>query len=186
MAGPHLASQPQSQGISQNLPIGALIAIVWSSVALAGAFVIARTLIRIIRVERLGFEDHWLFLAYLLLIINAVLQTLQAWHLYYIIKATAGLEPLSEAELLWHGNEYVKYEYCIIGLFWTILWSVKASWLALYWRLFKGLQVYQRWWKGVAVFIFASYAGCWLAILGLCHPVSAFFHFGDSSCFLKI
>ena len=93
-----------------------------------------------------------------------MLQTLQAWHLYYIIKATAGLEPLSEAELLWHGNEYVKYEYCIIRLFWTILWSVKASWLALYWRLFNGLQVYQRWWKGVAVFIFATYAGCWLAI----------------------
>ena len=186
MAGPHLVSQPPSLGISQHLPAAGLIAIVWCSVALAGAFVIARTHIRITRVERLGFEDHWLFFAYLLLVINAVLQTLQTWHLYYINKANAGLEPLSGAALLWHGNEYVKYEYCIIGLFWTILWSVKASWLALYWRLFKGLQLYQRWWKGVAVFVFATYVGCWLAILAVCHPVSAFFHFGYSSCLLKI
>ena len=66
--------------MSEHLPVAGLIAIVWSSFAFAGAFVIARTLIRIIRGESLGFEDHWLVLAYLLLIINAVLQTLQAWH----------------------------------------------------------------------------------------------------------
>ncbi len=185
MGGPPLGSQPPFRGISQHLPVGGLIAIAWSSVGLAGAFVIARTRIRITRVERLGFEDYWLYFAYLILIINAVLQTLQTRHLYYLDRANAGLEPLG-ATLLWHGNQYVKYEFCIIGLFWTALWSVKASWLALYWRLFKGLQVYQRWWMAVAAFVLGTYAGCWIASSLNCHPASAYFHFGDFWCFLKI
>ena len=171
-------SQPPFQGISQHLPIGGLIAIAWSSVGLAGAFVIARTRIRITRVERLGFEDYWLYFAYLILIVNAALQTLQTRHLYNLQRAYAGLEPVGPT-LLWHGNQYVRYEFCIIGLFWTTLWSVKASCLALYWKLFKGLQVYQRWWKGVAAFVFGTYVGCWIASWMNCHPTSAYFHFGD-------
>ena len=169
----------------QHLPAGVFIAIVWLSVVLAGAFVILRTLIRITRIERLGFEDHWLYFAYITLIINAVLQTLQTPHLYYSARANAGLEQPGAA-LLWHGDQYVKYEFCIIGLFWTVLWSVKASWLALYWRLFKRLQDYQRWWKGVTVFACATYAGCWILNLIICHPASPHFSFGDFSCFLKI
>ena len=185
MAGPPSQSQPQSQGMYQQLPAGVFIAIVWLSVVLAGAFIILRTLIRIMRVERLGFEDHWLYLAYITLIVNAVLQTLQTPHLYYLTRANAGLEP-DGAALLWHGNEYIKYELCIIGLFWTVLWSVKASWLALYWRLFKRLEHYQRWWKGVTAFACATYAGCWILNLITCHPTSPHFNFGDLSSFLKI
>ena len=185
MAGPHSDSQLLSQGLSKHLPPGGLIAIVWCSVALAGAFVILRTLIRITRIERLGYEDHCLYFAYISLIINAILQTLQIPHLYHLTRANVGLEP-DEAALLWHGNEYVKYELCIIGLFWTVLWSVKASWLALYWRLFNRLQVYQRWWKVVVVFACATYAGCWILNLITCHPASPHFNFGDFSCFLEI
>ena len=93
MAASPLGPQSQFQGTSHHLPAGGLIAIIWSSIALAGAFIIARTRIRITRAERLDFEDHWLFFAYLLLVINAVLQTLQTWHLCYLDRADAGLEP---------------------------------------------------------------------------------------------
>ena len=53
--------------------------------------------------------------------------------------------------------------FTIIGLFWTIVWSVKASFLALYYRLFDGLPHYLRIWWFVAVFTALAYVGCWIA-----------------------
>ena len=81
---------------------------------------------------------------------------------------------------MWHGNEYVRYEFNTIALFWTVLWGVKASFLALYWQLFQGLRVYQRWWYAVAVFFFGAYIGCWIASALNYHPASMYFHFGKA------
>ena len=98
----------------------------------------------------------------------------------YPPSSAPGLEPFGPT-VLWHGNQYVRYEFCIIRLFWTTIWSVKASWLALYWKLFDRLQVYQRWLKVVVVFVSLSYAGYWVAISVNCHPPSAYFNFDDVS-----
>ena len=100
-----------------------------------------------------------MYLAYLILIVNAVLQTLQTPYLYYLEKGNVGLVPINEA-FLWHGNQYMRYEFNIIALFWTVLWGVKASFLALYWQLFTGLAVYMRWRMRVALFVFGAYVGC--------------------------
>ena len=162
-----------------------LVAIIWSSVVLAGIFVVARTYLRLTRTKGVGFEDYWVYLAYFMLVLNSVLQTVQVSDLYTIDKSHARLQPPG-AFLTSIGNRYIKLEFCILGIFWTILWSVKASWLATYWRLFDGLQLYQGRWRGVALFVFVSYAGCWVASALVCRPVSAFFHFGDFACFLEI
>ena len=171
--------------LSHRLNPADFIAIIWCSVALAGIFVIARTFLRITRIKGLGLEDFCIYFAYLMFVLNAVLQTLQVPSLYGIDRAHAGLQP-AVALLTSNGDQYIKYEFCILGLFWTVLWSVKACWLAMYWRLFNGLQLYRGWWKAVALFVFATYAGCWVASALVCHPVSAFFHFGEFSCFLEI
>ena len=151
------ASPTMGAPLSNRLQPAGLIAIVWFSVALASIFVVARTYLRITRVRGLGYEDFCIHFAYLLLVVNVVLQILQIPGLYYIDRVHAWLQ------LLGDGDQYIKYEYCILGLFWTILWSVKACWLALYWRLFDGLHLYRGWWKAVALFVFATYAGCWIA-----------------------
>ena len=91
-----------------------------------------------------------MYFAYLILIVNAVLQTLQTPYLYYLEKGNAGLVPIDEV-FLGHGNQYVRYEFNIIALFSTVLWGVKASFLALSWQLFTGLAVYKRWLMGVGV-----------------------------------
>lgn len=165
-------------GTAAHLPPGGLIAIAWCSVALAGAFVIARTLIRIVKAERLGYDDYWIYLAYLILCINAILQTAQTPYVYHLIRVRAGLEPAGEG-FLKDGNTYLRYEFAIIGLFWSVLWSVKASFLAFYWKLFDGLPKYKKWWLMVAVFAFASYVGCWIASAMTCHPASLYFKFGQ-------
>jgi hypothetical protein len=78
------------------------------------------------------------------------------------------------------GNIYVRYEFPIIGLMWTVLWCVKASLLALFWRLFDGLPQYRRMWWVVVVFVALSYVGCWIASAWTCHPPSTYFDFGMS------
>lgn len=87
--------------------------------------VIARTLIRLVKAERLGYDDYWIYLAYLILCINAVLQTAQTNYVYHLVRVRAGLEPAGEGFLM-DGNAYLRYEFAIIGLFWSVLWSVSA------------------------------------------------------------
>ena len=71
-------------------------------------FVVARTYLRITRVKGLGIEDHCIYFAYLMLIVNAVLQTVQIPNLYYIDRVHAGLQP-PRALLTWNGKQYVTY-----------------------------------------------------------------------------
>ena len=98
--------------------------------------------------------------------------------------------------LLDNGNKYVHYEFVIIGLFWTILWCVKASFLALYYRLFDGLPKYRKAWWAVVIFTVGAYIGCWVSFrsyhttraqidtsqissVWTCHPPANYFHFGQ-------
>ena len=171
--------------LSHRLQPAGFVAIVWCSIVLATGFVVARTYLRITRVKRLGYEDHWIYFAFLILVVNAVLQTLQVPNLFDIERARAGLQQPGSSLTL-NGDRYIQYEFCILGLFWTVLWSVKGSWLAMYWRFFDELDLYRGRWKGVALFVFATYAGCWVASSLVCQPVSTLFHFGDFSCFLEI
>lgn len=93
--------------------------------------VIARTLIRIVKAERLGYDDYWIYLAYLILCINAALQTIQTPYIYHMVRVRAGLEPAGDG-FLKDGNNYLRYEFAIIGLFWSVLWSVSARKRAKY------------------------------------------------------
>ena len=87
--------------------------------------VIARTLIHIVKAERLGYDDYWIYLAYLFLCTNAALQTVQTPYIYHLVRVRAGLEPAGE-RFLENGNDYLRYEFAIIGLFWSTLWTVSA------------------------------------------------------------
>lgn len=169
---------PPPLGLAKELSEGGLIAIAWAGVALAGCFVVARTMIRLFTLSRLQVDDYWIYFAFITLVVNAILTTLQAPHSYYLAHGVAGLVPADE-KFLYHGNKYVRYEFASIGLFWTTLWVVKASFLTLYWKLFEGLREYRRWWWGVVVFTASTYMGCWIASALNCHPPSLYFDFGE-------
>ncbi|KAI9848874.1 MAG: hypothetical protein M1837_006390 [Sclerophora amabilis] len=166
------------QGTARDLDQGGLIAIAWVGLGLAGFFVTVRTGTRFYRAERLTPDDYWMLVAWAMLLVNAVLQTLQTPHLYYLAELGAGRVPADEIALV-HGNAYVRYEFVIIALFWTVLWCVKASFLALFWRLFDGLPAkYRRTWWVVVAFVILAYIGCWLASALNCHPAGNYFNFG--------
>ena len=91
--------------------------------------VIARTWIRLHKTKRLEHDDYWIYLAYLILCVNALLQTLQTPHIYHMVRVRAGLDPADE-RFFKDGNVYLRYEFTIIGLFWSILWSVSVLFVA--------------------------------------------------------
>lgn len=174
---PSSPDEVQLIGAARHLTQGGLIAIAWAGVALASIFVIARSFARFSELKRLHTDDYWMITALFVLIVNAILQTLQAPSLYYLVDVESGTVPAG-APLLVQGNIYVRYEFTIIALFWTVLWCVKASFLSLFYRLFDGLPKYRRWWWAVVVFTALAYVGDWIASAYTCHPPSTYFQFG--------
>lgn len=174
------ADEVQLQGSARYLTSGRLIAVTWSGVGVAVLFVVSRCLARHAELKRLHTDDYWMIAALVVLIVNAVLQTLQSPSLYYLIEVEAGMVPAGSPMLV-QGNAYVRYEFTIIALFWTVLWCVKASFLSLFYRLFQGLPRYRRWWWAVVVFAACAYVGCWVASVYTCHPPSTYFQFGKSN-----
>ncbi|KAI9375900.1 hypothetical protein BJX61DRAFT_539355 [Aspergillus egyptiacus] len=163
------------QGVAVHLSQSALVAVTWIGAGLGVLFTGLRLAIRLTRLKRLLADDYFILLALFFLIANAILQTLQAPHLYYLV-----LRPLS-GDLARHALMYVHYMFVIIGLFWSILWSVKAAFLALFWKMTRNLPGYRRWWWAVVAFSFCSYTGCWLASAFTCHPPSDYFRFARCS-----
>ncbi|KAJ5676280.1 hypothetical protein N7536_012452 [Penicillium majusculum] len=150
----------------------ARIAITWAGAGLGILFTSARIAIRMVYVKRLLADDYFMLLALAFLITNAILQTLQAPHLYYMVLNMTG------PDIVHHGLHYTYYEFAIIGVFWSVLWSVKASFLALFWMISNGLPRYRRVWWATVVFAAVAYIGCWIASVYTCHPPSNYFKFG--------
>jgi hypothetical protein len=159
-----------------SLPRHSLLAMVWTGFSIACLLVILRTAIRFKVVARLATEDYWLFLALATLLTSCILQTIQLPNLYYMSAALAGVIPIS-ADLMSISEDYLRFEFPIMVLFWTVLWCVKASFLALYFKLFQDLPMYRRAWYILAAFTFCAYVGCWITLLMSCHPISNFFEF---------
>lgn len=153
-------------GASAGLSQAGLKAVAWVGVGVAAVLVGLRLYARLREARRFFTDDYWMIAALVVLTVNAILQTLQTESLYYILYVSVGRLPVDE-ELVRQGNTYVRYEFAIIGLMWTILWCVKASFLALFWRLFDGLPSYRRLWWMVVVFSFFAYVGCWIGMLCL-------------------
>jgi hypothetical protein len=157
---------------STNLSERGLIAVTWTGAGLGILFTGCRLAIRLTRLKRLLADDYAILAALFFLISNAILQTLQAPHLYYMVQTPQG------GDIAHHAVMYVHYEFVIIALFWTVLWSVKAAFLAIFWKTTDQLPVYRRWWWAIAVFCTLAYIGCWLASALNCHPPSAYFKLG--------
>jgi hypothetical protein len=160
------------QGVATTLSVDGLIAVTWTGAALGILFTSIRIAIRLTQMKRLLTDDYFVLLALALLIANAVLQTLQAPHLYYLALDVTG------PDIMYHGTLYTYYEFAIIGVFWSVLWAIKGSFLALFWIISDGLPQYRRAWWATTSFAILAYIGCWLASVFTCHPASNYFKFG--------
>jgi hypothetical protein len=165
-----------------TLPHSSLLILIWVCFGAAFLLVAVRTVIRIRSPTTSRFaplEDCWILLALAALLALCVLETIQLPSLYYITGILTGAVPLTTFEAIVAQTEhYLRFQFPITILFWTVLWSVKAAFLALYWRLFRDLKWYRRAWFVLAVFTFLTYGGCVITLCLSCGPdIRNFFAF---------
>lgn len=98
------APAPPGMGLAGKMPEHGLVIIVWVATGLAGFFVMARTAIRVKKIEKLHVDDYIIYAAFLVLVANAVLQTLQAPHCYNLARLVNGLSTLTREETMASGN----------------------------------------------------------------------------------
>ncbi|KAK0741504.1 hypothetical protein B0T18DRAFT_330867 [Schizothecium vesticola] len=162
-----------------SLPHDSLLALIWTCFGVAFLMVVARTVTRLRYTQRrLTFEDYWIFLALASLLTLCILETIQLQSLFHITAVLTGAIPLSQ-ELITFTEDYLRYEFAIIVLFWTVLWCVKASFLSLYFKLFRELIHYRHVWYFLSVFTLLAYAGCLITLSLSCGHISNFFKFGQ-------
>jgi hypothetical protein len=162
-----------------------LLVLIWVCFSAALLLVGLRTVIRIRSPTTrhvAPLEDCWIFLALASLLGLCILETIQLPSLYYISGVLAGTVPLTTVDIIiGQTKTYLRYQFPIVILFWTVLWSVKGAFLALYWRLFRDLKWYRQAWFALAAFTFLAYVGCVVTLLLSCGTdVSKFF--GFSTC----
>ncbi|KAE8149552.1 hypothetical protein BDV25DRAFT_140664 [Aspergillus avenaceus] len=164
-----MSSSTAPQGMAAHVSATKLIAITWTGVALGLVFTTMRVVIRVRRAHGILVDDYFVIVGLILLITNAVLQTIQTPHIYSM---------LFGENIVHHTVLYTRYEFIIIGLFWSVLWSIKGSFLALFWSITAGLPGYRRACLATGLFAFLSYGGCWFASAFTCHPATDYFKFG--------
>jgi hypothetical protein len=159
-----------------------LLILIWVSFSAAFLLVTLRTAIRIrspATHQVAPLEDCWIFLALAALLALCVLETIQLPSQNYITGVLSGAIPLTSFEtVIAHTERYLLFQFPIVILFWTVLWSIKGAFLALYWRLFRDLTWYRRVWFVLAVFTLLTYGGCVTTLVLSCGPdVRNFFAF---------
>ncbi|KAK4163295.1 hypothetical protein QBC43DRAFT_319846 [Cladorrhinum sp. PSN259] len=159
-----------------------LLILIWACFSCAFLVVSLRAFVRwrSMGTHRPTADDCWTLLALVSLLALCILDTIQLPSLYYITGVLEGTIPVS-ADIIYHTKRHLRFQFPITILFWTVLWSVKAAFLALYYRLFVDLTIYRRIWYFLAVFTGLAYGGCIITLVFSCGPNPANF-FGFATC----
>lgn len=167
-------------GAAVHIDRHGLKAVVWVCFAVPTVFVFLRLGVRW-RQNRIFLpDDYWIIFSWACLLTMAVLQTVQMDALWYTTYLSAGrIAPTEEAGR--YAEELVRWQFPIIKLFWTVLWSVKASFLAVFYRLVRPFPILRRIWYAVAAFAALAYIGCWISSTLTCDPPSKYFEAGTCS-----
>lgn len=117
---------------------------IWVLFGITTILLVSRFAIRIWLHKRLFWDDFFAGLAFVLLLVHNVLATLLAPSVYMLVGAFLG-EPLP-MDFLEQIAFLAKTLFTSNIVFTVCLWSVKASLLALLWRLVRQLPPFRRAW----------------------------------------
>lgn len=138
------------------------LAVIWTMTSIATLFVIARAYVRVKYTRRIMLDDYLVAIACVLLLTLASLYTYGAHEMFYLIRLTAGLLPMpaTEAEslaMIAKTEFFLRQSFAGMMVFWTSLWTVKASFLAFFYPLSNGLPWDRRFWWGVSTIVLLTY-----------------------------
>lgn len=152
-----------------------------------------RLFVRYRNLKRFFWDDGWVSFGMICLTIMAVMNQLQRETIYMILGLQTGLTPKKAyntpekvASAMIHQS---KLQFVFMMFFWTTLWSVKASLLMFYRRLFIGVQGYMRWWWVVVGICVVTWLMSFLSNFMDCMPLRRRFSLdpkGNNSCHLML
>lgn len=142
-----------------------LTAVIWTLFSFATFFVALRLTLRWRHNKRFLFDDCWMITAWLCLLTQFSLQMLE-------LRAFFGVSIDASDEAV---RELLRWHFPVVILFWTCLWSVKASFLAAFYNLVYPVRGIRYAWYAVAVLSALGYIGCWTFVLLICsNPADIF------------
>lgn len=172
-------STPPLRGFAIIGPSG-LRAILGVCFTLATLFVAARLVLRWRQNRKFMTDDCWILLAYTAYFIMVVLLALQIEPLWEVLYLYDGQLNLLVKETPPKARRVIRLLLPMLSMFWTVIWSVKASFLALFYPLVKMFRVQRPLWYCVSVFVVLAYVGCWVSSVLSCEEAS---HFFTSECY---
>jgi hypothetical protein len=135
-----------------------LQALIWTELVACLLIVALRTFVQYRASRRLFNNDYLIFIAlacHLAAIITCELAIPDMWTIEELkMLRTTGATPSNE--MLNGAERYLSYQFALVILLWTTLWTVKFSLLTFFWRLFDSVRTRARtfWW--IMIFITAS------------------------------
>jgi hypothetical protein len=167
-------------GSAATIDRAGLLVIVWVFFSAATFFVALRLAVRFRQNASFLSDDYCIAFAWLCLLAMSILQTVQMPSLWYTASLMAGrIAP--GPDTLFNAVELKRWQFPIIKLFWTALWSVKASFMAVFFRLVWPFPLLRQLWYCVAVFAAIAYIGCWLSSILSCNTPADYFRPGMSA-----
>lgn len=163
-------------GAARTINRQALLVIIWVCFSVATCFLALRMTVRWRQNARLLPDDYWMTWAWMCMLTMTVLQTQQMEALWYMTYVGAGRIAYDPESMGKNHYQLTRWQFPIIKLFWITIWSVKASFLSLFFRLIQGFPILRRLWYAVCVFAALALIGCILASTLTCSPPSDYFH----------
>ncbi|KAK4245588.1 hypothetical protein C7999DRAFT_16244 [Corynascus novoguineensis] len=164
-------------GAARSISESGLLVIVWVCFSVATLFATLRLTVRFRGNRFFLADDYWIMFAWLALLTMTILQTIQMPSLWYLTYLRAGRMGPDETTV-YRVEQLTRWQFPIIKLFWTTLWSIKASFMTVFFRLVKPFPILRRLWYCVAVFAAIAYIGCWLSSALTCNPPGNYFKAG--------
>ncbi|KAF5657133.1 hypothetical protein FHETE_10583 [Fusarium heterosporum] len=166
-------------GAARSVDKSGLIVVIWVCFSVATLFVALRLFVRWRQNRRFLADDYWISWAWVCTLTMAILQTEQMDSLWYMTYLQHGRIAYDPKELETQRAQLSKWQFPIIKMFWIILWSVKASFLSLFFRLVQPFPIIRRLWYCVAVFTALALIVSIICSVLTCSPPSNYFR---SSC----
>ncbi|KAL5351692.1 hypothetical protein ACLOAV_003552 [Pseudogymnoascus australis] len=156
--------------------------VIWIGVFLATLSVLLRGYIRRRYSGGFQLDDIFTFLALALLVASAIMYTVIREPMFNLVEISAGIQPMpttpeAEAKFFSETALYLRMQFAITVAFWSCLWTVKASFLTLFYPLGNGLKLDRMLWYGATIITVIGYIFCVIS-----YPISCTgFNVGDCS-----
>ncbi|KAI9756985.1 MAG: hypothetical protein M4579_003643 [Chaenotheca gracillima] len=158
-----------------DIPKVGMLAIIWIGAAVSTILSAARFWIRHTKLGRFFWDDAVHLFALLTLLTSAIIYCWMVEDVYNVAMVVKGLGLLDAHFFAVVMPRYFKYQFAIILLFWTTIWSVKISFLLFYRRFFDGLRKHLIAWWIVLIFTVGAFIGSCITFLTACGPTAQYF-----------